>query len=171
MKNYTVIKKSRYFNALGGLSRENMNDAKVAMSSEIDLTSAERVRQSIEESVGVKPSYTALVTKAVSLALREQPHANRVPVGPWFWTKVLQLNTIDVSVMVERDVPGDEQAAFAATIRDTDKKDLATLTRELRELANATPETSARWRQFKWIVENLPNKLAVWTLSVPRWSA
>jgi hypothetical protein len=170
-KSYQVIRKSRYFNLLGGMARENRGDYKGGMVNEVDLSSAERLRQQIKDATGVRPSYTALLVKAVSLALHEHPYANRIPVGFWFWQRIIQLNHVDMTVMVERDMPGDEQAAFAATLRNTDQRNLVSITTELRELSQATPKTSPRWRQFKWIVENLPYRLALWVVSAPRWSA
>lgn len=171
MERYSSQRRSPFFDVLGGLNRENLSDHKVGMLTEVDLSSAQRLRAKAERLTGVRPSYTTLVIKAIALALREHPSANRVLVGPWFWRALVQLKAVDVTVMVERDWPGHEQAAFADTIRDCDTKDLATITKELRDLANATPETSPRWRQFKWIVEKLPSRLAVWVLSLPRWSA
>ncbi len=168
MSAWTVVPKSPYFNVSDGLDRENRSDNKIAMLAELDMSSAERLREAVKTESGVKPSYTALVAKAVSLALRRHPHANRILVGPRFWSRVIQLTDVDTTVAVERDLPGQEQAVFAGTIRGTDFKDLATLTNELRELADVTPETSARLRQFKWIVEKLPRPLVFFVLGLPR---
>lgn len=168
MSGFTFLGKSRYFEVLNGLNRENHSDNKVAMLSEVDMSSAERVRESLLRQFGLKPSYTALLAKAVSLTVVEQPHANRVPIEWPFWKRIMQLHQVDMTIAVERDKPGIEQAAFAGTIRNTDKLDLLALTRELKALAQATPETSPRWRAFKWIVENLPSRLALWVVSIPR---
>lgn len=171
MADYTILKKSRYFEVLGGLNAENRGDDKVAMLSELDMSAAEAVRSSLVESTGIKPSYTALVAKAVSLTLREQPHANRVPIGWLLWRRVVQLHRIDMTVAVERDQPGSEQAVFAGTIRNTDSMGLVELTRELQALAQATGENSDRWHTMKWIVEKLPAPLATLVLSMPGRSA
>lgn len=171
MHEFTTLRHSRFFRILHGLNKENMSDNKVAMLSEVDMSAVERLRKQTESQTGIRPSYTAMVVKAVSLALRRHPHANRIPVGFLGWRRLIQLHIVDMTVAVERDLPGIEQGVFAATIRHTDEKDLAVLTRELRDLANATPETCSRWRQFKWIVEHLPAPLALWVLSVPRWFA
>ena len=119
MSGYTFLGKSRYFEVLNGLNRENHSDNKVAMLSEVDMSSAERVRESLRVRFGVKPSYTALVAKAVSLTVAEQPHANRVPIEWPFWKRIVQLHQIDMTIAVERDKPGIEQAAYAGTIRNT----------------------------------------------------
>jgi pyruvate/2-oxoglutarate dehydrogenase complex dihydrolipoamide acyltransferase (E2) component len=165
---YSPLPTSPFFRIADGLNRENKGDNKVAMLSEVDMSSANNLREQVRDATGVKPSYTALVAKAVALAYRRHPHANRIPVG-FFRQRIVQLHTVDVSVAVERDLPGVEQAVFVGTIRNTDTKDLATITRELIELRDATPETNTRWRTFKWIVEKLPSRLALWLTSLPRW--
>lgn len=168
MGSYEFLGKSRYFEVLNGLNRENHSDNKVGMLSEVDMTSAEQVRELLGKGYGLKPSYTAFVAKAVSLTLLEQPHANRVPIEWPFWKRIMQLHQVDMTIAVERDKPGIEQAAYAGTIRNTDRLDLLALTRELQALAQSTPETSPRWRAFKWIVENLPSPLALFVVSIPR---
>lgn len=166
---YKTLGKNRFFEVLGGLNVENRSDNKVAMLSELDMSSAIALRARVGEDEGIKPSYTALIAKAVSLALRDNPHANRIPLEWPFRKRIVQLHDIHMTVAVERDKPSIEQAVFAGTIRHTDKKKLIEITRELQDLANATPETNERWRQLKWIVENLPSSLARRLLQIPKW--
>lgn len=170
MSDFKILGKNRFFEVLGSLNVENHGDNKVAMLSEIDMSSVERLRVKNARLAGVKPSYTAFVAKAVSLSLREQPHANRIAIEFPFWKRIVQLNDVHMTVAVERDQPDLEQAVYAGTIRHTDKLDLTAITRELQALAQATPETSERWRKLKWIVEKLPCWLARRVLSIPRWS-
>ena len=75
---------------------------------------------------------------------------------------------VHMTVAVERDQPGLEQAVFAGTIRNTDEMDVVSITRELQGLAQATEETNERWRLLKRIVETLPPFLARWLISAPR---
>lgn len=167
---YSVLRKNRYFEVLGGLNVENKSDNKVAMLSEIDMTEAEEIRSKYEGAGKLKPSYTAFVAKAVSLALNEQPHANRIAIERPFRKRIVQLHHVHMTVAVERDEPGIEQAVYAGTIRNTDQLGLIAITRELRALATATEESSDRWRALKRIVERLPSGLARRVLSVPKWS-
>jgi pyruvate/2-oxoglutarate dehydrogenase complex dihydrolipoamide acyltransferase (E2) component len=168
MKHYTTLERNRYFEVLGGLNVENHGDNKVAMLSELDMSSAQALRVAVGKASGVKPSYTAIVAKAISLALREHPYANRITVEWPFWRRILQLDDVHMTVAVERDRPGIEQAVFAGTIRNTDKLDLVAITRELQGLAQATEETNERWRLLKRMVETLPASLARWLISAPR---
>lgn len=169
MSHYTTLGRNRYFEVLGGLNVENHSDNKVAMLSELDMTSAQALRSIISKQTGIKPSYTAIVAKAISISLREHPYANRISVERPFWKRIIQLHDVNMTVAVERDRPGIEQAVFAGTIRNTDKLDLVTITRELQALAQATEENNKRWSLLKRMVETLPAFFARWLISVPRW--
>ena len=137
MKNYQTVRRSPYFPIMHGLSKENRSDHKVGMLNDVDMSSALRLRKQVEQQTGVRPTYTALVIKAISLALRQHPHANRIPIG--FWRqRIIQLHDIDMTVAVERDRPGIEQATFAATICNTDKLSVAEISQELHALAKST---------------------------------
>lgn len=171
MREYNVISKSPFFKVMHGLNKENLSDHKVGMVQMVDMSSAERLRKQVEEETGVRPTYTSLVIKAVSRTLNEQPHANRIRVGLPFFKRTVQLKGVDMTVAVERDEPGIEQAAFAATIESTDEKNVADITLGLRELANATPENCPRWRTFNKIVRTLPAFIALPVLSIPKLTA
>jgi pyruvate/2-oxoglutarate dehydrogenase complex dihydrolipoamide acyltransferase (E2) component len=150
---------------------ENRSDNKVAMVNEIDMTACELVRSALEGQNKPKPTYTAFVARAVALALREHPHANRISIELPFWKRIVQLHDIHITVAVERDRPGVEQAVFAGTIYNADRKDLSALTTELQALAAATEADTPRWRLLKIIVERFPSRLARWILSLPRLTA
>lgn len=169
MTAYSVLPRNRFFEVLGGLNHEHASDSKVAMVSEIDMSSAERLRRKTLADCGVKPTYTALVAGAVALALRENPYANRIPIT-WPWRKrIVQMHQVDVSVAVELDEQtGAEQAAMVATIRDTDRKPLVEITRELQRIAKSDQETDARQGKFLWLIRKLPCFLAKSVLSIPR---
>src|SRR5262245_16605185 len=122
MKNYTVIPTSPYLRMNHGLDSENQSDHKVIMVSELDMSSAERLRSQTERDTGKKPSYAALTVKAIALALRCHRHANRILVGV-VQHRVVELQDVDISVATERDIPGREQAVFVETIRQADTGD------------------------------------------------
>lgn len=74
-ESYEVEPQNKYFEAIRAIADFELRPGpSVSFLNEIDLTQLERVRAA---AVGVKPSYTALVAKAVALALREFPYANR----------------------------------------------------------------------------------------------
>lgn len=146
---------------------ENHGDNKVAMLSEVDMTECIRLRNELGAEHGEKPSYTAFVVRAVARALQSHPYANRSTIELPFFKRLVQHEDVRITVAVERDSPGLEQATYAGTIRDADKLDLIALTRELRRLAAAEGEHGERWQLFHRIVTTLPAFLARWVLLTP----
>ena len=167
MTPYKTLPRNRYFEVISKLMRENRSDDKVCLMAEVDMSSALRLRESLNRATESKPSYTALVVKAITLALKQHPYANRVPVGFPFWRRMVQFEQMDIAVAVERDTPGMEMVAYPATVRDAGHKELMVISNELRTLASAPPENCPVYRQFKWIVENLPPFLADRILRLP----
>lgn len=164
---FNVLPRNRYFEVIGGMNRDNHSDNKVAMLSEIDMDSAVRIRNSSKSSGFKPPTYTAFVVKAISLALRDHPYANRISLEWPFFKRIIQLNMIHMTVAVERDYPGGEQAVYAATIRNTDQLNLVTITQELQMIAQGTEDASKRWKTVQWIVKKLPTPLARTVLRIP----
>src|SRR5207248_1752673 len=132
----------------------------VSLISEVDLTEVERIRAA---SGPRRPSYTAFVIKAVALALREFPYANRRAFRrcwlPFSAPRLQAFHGIDVTVAVERDLPGAEAAVFADVLRDADQRSLLEITDWLRSLATANVATNKQWREFSWIITRLPRWL------------
>lgn len=168
MREFSLLPRNRFFEVIGGMNVENHGDNKVAMLSEIDMTQCVRLRARIGESQGVKPSYTAFVTRAVSLMLKKHPYANRMTLEWPFFKRIIQLENIHVTVAVERDEPGIEQAVYAGTIRNTDTLDLVGLTTELQHLAKAEGPHGDRWALLQRVVKSLPAPLARTVLKFPR---
>ena len=73
---YELEPKNKYFEAIRAVAEYEIRPGNtVTFLSEVDLTEVERVRA--VATGGRRPSYTAFVVKAVALALREFPYANR----------------------------------------------------------------------------------------------
>lgn len=128
--------------------------------SEVDLTEVEQLRAASATQGANKPTYTAIVSKAVALALRKFPYANR-RLHRRFWlpfsrVRLQQFTSCDVTVAVERNLPGTEVATFIDILRDVERKDLAEITRELRALSVCDETNNRQWRELKWIVTRLP---------------
>jgi len=163
---FDVLPRNRYFEVIGGMNRDNHSDNKVAMLSEIDMDSVVKIRNDSQSS-GIKPTYTAFVAKAVSLALHDHPYANRISLEWPLYKRIVQLNMVHMTVAVERDYPGGEQAVYAATIRNTDQLDLLAITQKLQMIAQSNEEASKRWKTVQWIVKRLPTPLARAVLRIP----
>ncbi|MFH1022568.1 MAG: 2-oxo acid dehydrogenase subunit E2 [Planctomycetota bacterium] len=171
MKTYRIGRSHKFFDVTAGIvGREIRMGDTVTFLSEIDLSEVESIRQAVPKG-GNKPSYTAFVAKAVALALREFPYANRRLFRlfglPFLRRRFQQFTRCDITVAVERDVPGVEVATFIDILRDVDQRSLAGLTRQLHALATSDETTNRQWRQFKTISTCLPVWLAKWIVRMP----
>ena len=170
---YEIEPRNKFFEAFCALPEyENHPGNTVSFLSEVDLTEAERLRG---RAAGArKPSYTALVVKAVALALRECPYANRRVCRPsWLpfaGRRLQQFRRCDVAVAIERDIPGAEAAAFMDIVRDADRAPLAAITEVLGALAVADVATNKQWREFSSLIARLPHRLAMLVIRLPWFS-
>lgn len=153
------------------VQREMRWDHTVSVLAEVDLTQVERARARAAEAGRAKPSYTAFVVKAVALALREHPCANRRLVRRW-WLPFArpcyqQFHTCDVALGVERQVPDAECVAYTEIVRDADALSVDQIAERLRAMAGATFETSEQWRGFHVLGTRVPAWLAKRIASLP----
>lgn len=144
----------------------------VSFTSTIDLTAIERIRSEAAKAEGSKPSYTAFVAKAVALALREFPYANRrVFRSPWRlsgpWLHAFE--SADVAVAAERNIPGREYVAFMDVIRGADKLSLSDINDWLILLAKSDEETNKQWREFNSLIQKMPWRISALILRLPVW--
>ncbi|HYN78624.1 MAG TPA: 2-oxo acid dehydrogenase subunit E2, partial [Lamprocystis sp. (in: g-proteobacteria)] len=140
----------------------------VTFLSQVDLSQIERVRGEAARAGIRKPSYTACVMKAVALALREYPYANRRLVRfPLIGPRVQRFNHIDAAVLIERELPEAPMVAFVDMIRDADGRTLADLTGRLHDLATSDTSTNEQWASFSTIITRLPGFLSRWVIRLP----
>jgi pyruvate/2-oxoglutarate dehydrogenase complex dihydrolipoamide acyltransferase (E2) component len=140
----------------------------VTFVSEVDLSEIEQIRRLAGKD---KPTYTAFIAKAVAMAFKEFPYANRricrrlwLPfVGP----RLQQFTRCDITVACERNEPGTEVAVFADVIRDVDKLCLADITDWLKNLNASTPETNQQWRTFSLLITRFPQWLSRLLIRIP----
>jgi pyruvate/2-oxoglutarate dehydrogenase complex dihydrolipoamide acyltransferase (E2) component len=169
---YTIAPKNRFFEALRSMAeREIRPGNKVSFISEVDLTEIERVRSAARARGASRPSYTTFVVKAVALALRDCPYANRRVCRrvwlPFARPRLQQFHHCDVAVVAERDVPGTESAAFFDIVRDADQLSMAAITDQLQALATCDATTNRQWREFSTVVTRLPQWLSALLLRLP----
>lgn len=167
---YTIEPKNRYFEAIRAVAEYEIRPGNTVMFlSEVDLTEVERVRA--RATAGRRPSYTAFVVKAVAMALRDFPYANRrVCRRPWLpfsGPRLQQFHQSDVAVACERDIPGAESIAFLDVLRDADRLSLAEITEALHHLAVCDPSTNKQWREFSTLVARLPSWLSTLLIRLP----
>lgn len=100
-----------------------------------------RVRRTLNETGGdAKISVNDFVVRAVALALRDVPAAN----VSWSEQAMLQYQTVDVSVAVAT-----EGGLITPVVHDADRKGLATLSREIRELAQRARDGKLRPEEYQ----------------------
>lgn len=168
MAKFHFLPRNRFFEVVGGIMFENYGDNKVAFLNEIDMSQCVALREQIAAKTGEKPSYTALVASAVAQALKTHPYANRIPIEYPFFKRIVQLDAINITIAVERDTPGLEQATYAGTISNIDKLTIPEINQELRRISNTDGEHGERWTLFQRIVTRFPAPLARFILRFPR---
>jgi pyruvate/2-oxoglutarate dehydrogenase complex dihydrolipoamide acyltransferase (E2) component len=139
----------------------------VSFAAEVDLSEVEAIRAA---STGRRPSYTSFVVKAVALALKDFPYANRrvhKAALPFFGARIQTFLRLDVAVAVERDFPGSEATAFIDIVRDADRPSLAEITDALHDLATCDASTNKQWREFSGVITRLPVWLATRLIRLP----
>jgi hypothetical protein len=172
--NYTIAPRDRYFQTLCLLpEREIRPGLTVTFRSLVDLTQVEAIREAAKQGGIRKYSYTAFVVKALALALKDFPYANR-RVFRSFWFPFLGprlqiFHACDVAVAAERDLPGRESVAFVDVFRDAEQRPLAEITEWLHALAHSDVATNQQWRQFSTLVERLPYWLSSFIVRLPSW--
>ena len=142
----------------------------VHFTAEIDLTEIERVREAAA-SGAQRPTYTAFVAKAVAIALREFPYANRRlfrPLGLPFLPYFQSFKSTDVAVAIERNIEGQAAVAYIEVLRDVHAQTLEELTEKLRVFSTTDVTNSRQWRDFSRLATSFPAPLASFIVRLPR---
>jgi pyruvate/2-oxoglutarate dehydrogenase complex dihydrolipoamide acyltransferase (E2) component len=167
MPRFHFLPRNHFFEVVGANMFENRANDKVAMLSEVDMSECMALRDAIGARTGRRPSYTAFVVRAIALALKTHPYANCIALELPFFKRIVQLDDVSITVAVERDSPGTEQATYAGTIGAADEWSLSELTEELRSMANVQGEHGRRWQVFHRVVTQRPAALARLILRIP----
>jgi pyruvate/2-oxoglutarate dehydrogenase complex dihydrolipoamide acyltransferase (E2) component len=172
MNPYEIEGKNKFLEAVDSItSHEIKPKSKVTFLSQVDLTEIEAIRADAAERGVAKPSYTAFIIKALALALRDHPYANRrVARGLWplmLRPRLQKFNNIDVTVAIERQIEGAEMAAFVDIVRDADQLSIPVIQERLRELAESTLETNKQWREYSTLVNRFPTWFGGFLLRLP----
>lgn len=167
---YEIEPKNRYFDAIRSIVAYEMCPGNtVTFTGEVDLTEVESVRR---RAAGPrKPSYTAFVAKAVALALRDFPYANRRVCRrswlPFSGYTLQRFHRQDIAVASERDFPGAESVAFIDIIRECDALSLSQITEILHALATCDASNNQQWREFSTLITRLPHWLSTLLIRLP----
>ncbi len=169
-RGYSIEPRNKFFEANRAIVDFEMKPGRtVSFLSEVDLTAVEALRG--DPGAAIRPSYTAIIARAVGLALRDFPYANRRVCRSGFWPlggpRLQSFAGRDVAVAVERDIPGAEGTAFLDVIRDADLATLDQITGSLRDLARCDVATNRQWREFSGLITRLPTWLSAWLIRLP----
>lgn len=169
MQTYRILPRNRFFEVVGGIMFENRGDDKVAMISEVDMSECQNLRADFASRGLARPSYTALVVRALALTMQDSEfaYANRTTIDLPFFRREVQFNQVDISVAVARDSATLPQATYAGTIRSADQLSLSQLGDELDGLSSTEGEHGSRWRLFIKVLTQFPAGLARMILLLP----
>lgn len=169
---FDIKPKNRFFEATRQIVEFEIRPGNtVTFLADVDLTEIDRIRQQAAAAGRRKPSYTAFVAKAIALALREFPYANRRLCRrvwlPFLAPRLQQFHHCDIAVACERDLPGVEVATFADILRDADLVSLEEATDWLHKLATCDVTNNAQWRAYSTVINRLPNWLSTLIVRLP----
>lgn len=169
MPSFHVTKAHPFFDAAYSIVRTEIKPGRtVTFIGEVDLTEIEAIRS---RSGAQRPSYTAMVIKALALAMREFPYANRRVYRRWWLpfsaVRMQSFMTCDVAVACERNLTGAEAASFADILRDADRLGIAEITAWLRTLSGCDASNNRQWSTFLSIIERFPRPLAAILIRLP----
>ncbi|MFH1022573.1 MAG: 2-oxo acid dehydrogenase subunit E2 [Planctomycetota bacterium] len=165
--NYKTLRFDRWRSATNGLVREVVHMDTVFFTSLVEATALDRLRQGCAQQSAAKPSYTALVIKAISLALGRHSGMNRLVLGGLFRHRPVQLNRVDAVVAVER-VRGGEDVVYAGIVRATDRKSSNQISEDLRGLSSGEEAGDPRLALFMRLVRWTPGWLCRLLVGAPR---
>lgn len=110
------------------------------LSADCQLDNLLNVRKVLNEGEGLKLSVNDFVVRAIALALRDVPEAN----ASWVGESIRRFNSVDVSVAVATD-----KGLLTPIIKNAHQKGLATIAREIRELASRAREGKLKPEEFQ----------------------
>jgi pyruvate/2-oxoglutarate dehydrogenase complex dihydrolipoamide acyltransferase (E2) component len=166
-RKFDVLAFDRWRSATDGLVGEVVRQDTVFFTSLVDASALDELRRGAILRGEPKPSYTALVIKAISLALKAHAEMNRLVLGGVFRHRPVQLHCVDAVVAVER-VRGGEDTVYAGILRATDLKSSGRITWELRKLSSGEEAEDARLALFMRLVRRAPGWLCRLLVGLPR---
>ncbi len=157
---------SRMETSFWSMNREMTPAHKVSFIREIDATLLDRARLSVG-----RASYTAMVVKAAAHLLLEFPYLNRGIFPGWLGKRLVEFESTDIAVAVERRVPNADAIVYAHVLRDVEHRDCRTLHTDLMNLSDPN-ETQhlQRWQNFLWLMQHTPTWLAQYLIGAPKYS-
>ncbi|MDG5778542.1 2-oxo acid dehydrogenase subunit E2 [Haloarculaceae archaeon H-GB2-1] len=130
---------------------------------EIDVTDARERIRSIEDETGTKLSFTAFVVSCLAATVAEQPHVHRY--RDWRG-RLHEPETVDVNVLVEREVDG-ERIGAPHVLREANRRTVRSIHDEIRRVEAGT--TSHSETRLAELFGRLPGVLRRQLWRLPQW--
>lgn len=173
---YKILPNNKFFHAARNIvEKETVTKPTVRFNYLVDLTEIEEIRDKYNDMGKRKPSYATFVCKAVGLALKEFPYANRkIYKRPWLFflgPRLLQFDRSDIAVAVERkgDIEGVEHITFINILRDADQLSIDEISQFLYNLTNSDASNNKQWKEFSKLITSLPSWLSYFLIRLPVW--
>lgn len=166
---YQVLPLDRWRAATSGFVREIVRADVVVFTGLIDASALVGLRADCAQAGHGKPSWTALVVRAISVVLADHPEMNRLLLRGWFRHRPVQLSEVHAVVAVER-VRNGEDTVYAQILRNTDRKSAWELTEEFRKTNASEESDDPRLQLFMKVIRRLPGPIARLILGMPKWT-
>lgn len=166
MAAYETLPSNPFYNTMSSVIKSWAAQDVVMFSRTVDFTVIERLRKQIRSSGVRPPTFTALIIKAISLALREHPKVNRLAFDHVLFRRLVQLNEVHAMVAIERGLD-EYDIAIPTVIRHTDRLSATEISEELARRARADDENDAVRRKFLFFLRTLPAWLNRMLIALP----
>ncbi len=166
MRSHKTLPRNPFYKTMCGVIKGWATQDVVQFSRTVDLTTIEHMRESARANGLCRPTYTALIIKAISLALRDHPKVNRLAFDHLFLKRLVQLNEVHAAVAVECGLD-DYDIAVPTILRDTDQKSSGEITGALAKSARAGSSGDQTRKKFLFMLRHLPARLNHTLISLP----
>lgn len=163
--NYEIIKSDSFFKVNASIVENEIDlSSTVTMMNLIDLTKIEEIRSS---SVGLKPSYTVFIAKALAKSLVDFPEMNKRFYKPYgFFPKVFQhFKSVDIAIASEVTDPKLAHVAYIGIMKDVENKSLQEIQQWLLDFRKT--EAVEQWKVFSGIILKFPVFLSKIIIRLP----
>jgi pyruvate/2-oxoglutarate dehydrogenase complex dihydrolipoamide acyltransferase (E2) component len=166
MSSHRILKRDPFFQTMCGVIKGWATRDVVYFAHSVDFSAINALRERARGRGLRPPTYTALIVKAIGLALRDCPKVNRLVMDHFYCRRLVQLNEVHAAVAVEREEE-DRDMALPTIIRNVDRQSLNGITNVLCDRSTTSPESDETWQKFKWMLRCTPGWLNRLFIGIP----
>lgn len=128
----------------------------------------EKLRNGFQSEGYAKPSYTSIILKAISRAIKETPSANRKVFSNLLGSKYQhEFEDVHAAIGTEVELEGADMFAFFNVLKNTDELSLLETNKHLKEMATQSKNISCENNDYLKYVLKFPLFLSKFVLSMP----